>query len=326
MALRFAPQQLLLCLLVAALLPASYGAATGGRIPEVVNIVRKMKESMTPDQRKDPVIVSESNSRFHRMTRWWIDGMKKLGLDKFVIVALDPAEYSRLKRMGQVVAWNHKNFNYTATSFRTDQYNEIVNYKWQIVVDLLRDGMDILLTDVDIYWRQNPLPYLRTLPKCGMYLTTDLFGLPNDESSPLNPKPHRIYPPFPQEGFENRVNTGFCWLRSDPEVMKIAEKVLREPMKGFDDQFIFNTYFNKIFEANRHRSNIKHDGNTCANYGDLTFHMLRPDWFQNRLVHIHNPQYDSAYYMLHFNWLGDFNEKMDAMIGSGFMNASYRVR
>lgn len=28
--------------------------------------------------------------------------------------------------------------NYSATTFRSDQYNQIVNYKWQIVVDLLK--------------------------------------------------------------------------------------------------------------------------------------------------------------------------------------------
>lgn len=306
--------------------PTSAAAAEDppGPVPAVVKLVRQLQSTMTPEERLDPVIVAESNARFHRITRWWIDEMKKLGLTKYVIVALDPVEYHRLQKMGQTVAWHPGlNMNFNKTDFRSNNYNQIVNYKWQIVVDLLRYGIDILLTDVDIQWKRNPLPYLRSLPHCHMYLTVDLMGLPVDETAP-DPKPHRVYPPFTWEGFENRANTGFCHLRSDPHVIALAEIVLRSPLPGMDDQYTFNTHFNRVFLANRDRSQRSHGAHDCAHYGDLTFQMLRPDLFQNRLIHMHNPQYNKDYYTLHFNWLGDFTEKINTMISGGFMDPSYR--
>eukprot|EP00668_Euglena_longa_P032232 GGOE01041533.1.p1 GENE.GGOE01041533.1~~GGOE01041533.1.p1 ORF type:complete len:328 (+),score=89.01 GGOE01041533.1:77-1060(+) len=312
----------LLCLTFCLLLSLTLAE---GSLPAIVRLVEQLKSKMTPEEVRDPVIVAESNSRFHRMTRWWIDIMNKLGLSKFVIVALDPVEYHRLKKMNQVVAWHRGlNMNYSATTFRSDHYNQIVNYKWQIVVDLLKHGHDLLLTDVDIFWRRNPLPYLRDLPYCHMYLTVDLMGIPEDEGSTATPKPHRLYPPFSWEGFENRANTGFCYLRSKPSVIELAETVLTKPLPGMDDQYTFNTHFNAIWQKHRSTSRTHHGAQSCAKYGNLTFHMLRPDLFQNRLIHMHNPQYDNEYYTLHFNWLGDYTEKMNAMIGGGFMNASYR--
>eukprot|EP00667_Euglena_gracilis_P014246 EG_transcript_14750 len=310
---------LLLCLVLAWGFP---------RVPAVVRTVERLKEKMTDEERRDPIIVAETNSQFHPMALWWIANMRRLGLKKFVIVALDIGEYRRLKKMGLVVVWHPGlDMNYSLASFRTKEYNEIVNYKWQIVLDLLRAGHDVLLTDVDIYWRRNPVPYLRTLPYCHMYVSVDLKELPPDETSTLNPKPPRVYPPFTfdEENVVNRANTGFCYLRSNPHVMRLAEAVLRKPLPGKDDQYTFNAHFNELLETHKARSKISHGPQMCANYGDLTFQMLRPDLFQNRLFHNLYPQFNDKYYTLHFNWLVDYNEKMKTMIAEGFMNASYQT-
>eukprot|EP00667_Euglena_gracilis_P013695 EG_transcript_14140 len=300
------------------------GPGRSQKLPAVVRMVRRLKESMTDEERADPIIVAESNSHFHPLTHWWIDNMHKLGLKKFVVVALDFAEYRRLKEMGVTVAWHRGlNMNHSLAFFRTKEYNQIVNYKWHIVRDLLQHGHDLLLTDVDIHWHRNPLPYLRTLPNCHIYLASEVKTIPTDDASTETPKPLRVYPPFPGDGFENWGNTGFCRLTSHPAVVNLAEAVLKKPVPGVDDQFTFNTHFNELWKTQQKNSSRTHGPNTCGNYGNLTFHMLRPDLFQNRHIHDNHPQFNEEYYTLHFNWLVDYNEKIRVMIAGGFLNASY---
>jgi hypothetical protein len=291
--------------------------------PVVVRMVRDMTRTLTPAQRSDPIIVAESNTRFHPITRWWMDNMRKLRLDRYLMVALDPVEYKRLQGLHPYVAFTPgMNMNYSTTAFRDPGYNKIVNYKWQIVIDLLMYGYKVLLTDVDILWRRNPLPYLSHLPYCDMYLTTNVIHIPPDMSSPLNPKPLKLTPPYNGDGVENWVNTGFCYLHPAPQVIALARKVLDEPFAGMDDQYTFNIHLERIWKEERAKSRNSHGRRSCANYGNVTFHILRPDLFQHRYIHESNPTIKN-WIILHFNWLETYEQKLNIMVSQGFMDPKY---
>ena len=62
-------------------------------------------------------------------------------------------------------------------------------------VDILKDKRDVLLSDVDIFWRRNPLAYLQTLPKCDIYACTDVPYLPRDSKGG-----YRLTAPLPGRG------------------------------------------------------------------------------------------------------------------------------
>eukprot|EP00667_Euglena_gracilis_P013838 EG_transcript_14299 len=278
--------------------------------------------TLGPPAEDQPVLLAESNARFHPMTRWWIDGLKALHppVTQYAIVALDPQERDRLLALKQTVIHNAgNNMNYTQTSFRTKWYNQIVRYKWQIVVDVLRSGRPLLLSDVDIHWRRNPLPYLATLPQCDLYFGTDMRDLSVD----LNTSSYALTPPFPGDGFTNWVNTGFMLMRPRPAVIALAKRVLLRPLRGKDDQYTLNFHLETLYKRHKASSRPGHDGHSCGNYGGLTFHFLRPDLFPNRLLYEKYPLCRRDYYLLHCNFLGDFTEKMAWMTQQGLMAPSY---
>eukprot|EP00667_Euglena_gracilis_P008171 EG_transcript_8268 len=269
------------------------------QLPTAVEIAKRMTANMTPAEHKGPIILTESNSEFHPMTVWWIQNMHKLGLTKFLIIAMDIKEYHRLKHMGLFVFWTHGLNVSHSDHFSTPSYIQIVNYRWKVVVDLLHHGFDVLMTDVDIYWRRNPLPYLQSLPRCHMYLSTDVTGLSEDETSPQIPKPRRLYPPFTHGDVLNKACLGFSYFVCHPLVIKVAETVLQKAIGEKHDQDVFNVHLMNLLQTNKNESRIFHGADTCGNYGNLTFHILRPDLFQNYRIHTEYPEFkqDSVEYL-----------------------------
>jgi hypothetical protein len=272
------------------------------------------------EARKDPVIVAETNSLFHGLTRWWIGNMKEVvpPIKKFQLVALDPEEYRRLKELNQTVLYDKGvNMNTTKSVFRNKEYNEIVHFKWKVVVDILKDKRDVLLSDVDIFWRRNPLAYLQTLPKCDIYACTDVPYLPRDSKGG-----YRLTAPLPGRGMTNWLNTGFIMLRSNARVMKLAQRVRDNPIPGFDDQWTFNVYLEELLTANPNASSTGHSPNECAHYGDLTFFILPPDLFMNKRIYEAHPTFNNPY-SIHFNYLGSHRQKVRYLVSKGFMSREY---
>jgi hypothetical protein len=264
-----------------------------------------------------PLLLTESTAAFHPITRWWLDNIKRLKppVKNYAVVALDPTERDRLVALKERVIHNPAlAMNWSRTHFRSPHYNTIVRYKWQIVVDVLRSGRTLLLSDTDIHWRRNPIPYLLSLPPCDLISGTDMRELPfNAQGTAI-----RFHPPFEGDGFHNWFNTGFMLLRPTPATIALAKRVLLRPMRGKDDQYILNTHLDALYRRNKRHSRTGHNESSCGNYGDLTFHLLRPDLFTHRLLYERYPVCRN-YSILHFNFLGNYEEKIQYMRRHGFM-------
>eukprot|EP00668_Euglena_longa_P000898 GGOE01001084.1.p1 GENE.GGOE01001084.1~~GGOE01001084.1.p1 ORF type:complete len:333 (-),score=45.63 GGOE01001084.1:226-1224(-) len=291
-------------------------------VPEVVQIVQKMTLRMPVEQRGDPIILTESNTKYHCMAVWWAENLQKLGINHFLIIALDPIEHKQLLDLNFTVLWPKVHMDYKAAHFRTREFNEICVFRWQLIRDLLMHGYDVILADVDVHWRKNPLPYIRKLDRCDMYISVGVKELPLDNSSPSTPKPPRLLPPFPQKKIPNWLNMGFAYFRSRPLVIKVANDILNDRIIKKDDQTIFNHYLNQMFVAHGAHSSVTHGLTGCAHYGNLTFHALRPDYFPHRLMAEVHPHFRQSYYTMHMNWVGRFSDKVAHMVSVGVMNAS----
>lgn len=95
-------------------------------------------------------IISFVDSRYLEIGQNWVMAMKRLGLsDRLLVVALDAASQSALQSMG------------VATLLRAMEPGDrgaLWVHRLRVLNELLADGMDIVHSDADAVWLQNPLP------------------------------------------------------------------------------------------------------------------------------------------------------------------------
>ena len=83
---------------------------------------------------------------------------------KYIILPLDEEGYTDLRRRGitNVVrddtAWAQ--FSSNGSSFGGLGYKTMSLYKWRAAYTLLKEGIDVLMTDPDVVMLRNPLPYI----------------------------------------------------------------------------------------------------------------------------------------------------------------------
>eukprot|EP00667_Euglena_gracilis_P017962 EG_transcript_19023 len=263
-----------------------------------------------------PVIVAESNTHFHLFVKWWQDNVKKLQppLQAYFFVALNPQEYRALKQEVPMVAYNRGTnlaWWFHNMEFRTMAYNAVVLHRWRTVVEVLRIQRDVLLTDLDVLWRRNPVEYIRTLPVCDFYAATDAVPLPEEKGAP------RLYPPFPHQGAVNWLNLGFFYIRSNPRTIALARSMMETPDLEEDDQALFNGKLEAMRKAAGDAAVVSHNATTCASYGNFTFHVLPPNLFMNKRHFELYPQFRDPI-LIHFNYMLTLSEKVEYLKQHGF--------
>ena len=81
----------------------------------------------------------------------FVDGIKRLGVENFMIIALDDALHARLTNQG-VAAYR----------VNTDAQgsHKISAQKFGIIKEFVERGCSVLLTDTDVAWMRDPFPFL----------------------------------------------------------------------------------------------------------------------------------------------------------------------
>ena len=82
----------------------------------------------------------------------FIDGIVKLGIKNFIIIALDDALHDKLKKRQGVASYRVKNDAVGS--------HKVSAQKFSIVKEFVERGCSVLLTDTDVAYLQNPFPYL----------------------------------------------------------------------------------------------------------------------------------------------------------------------
>lgn len=67
-----------------------------------------------------------------------------------------------------------KNVSFDDCHFGTRCFQQVTKVKSRIVLEILRLGYNVLLSDVDVYWFDNPMPFLYSLGPA-------TFGAQSDE-------------------------------------------------------------------------------------------------------------------------------------------------
>lgn len=253
----------------------------------------------TKHQVHNAVMIAEVNSGYHAMMTNWLLHVKKAGIKNYLLVALDRFEFQALQKAGEPVVSSDILFKYAS---RNLGYNEIVKNKWAIVDSVLNTGVNVLLTDIDVIWFQDPFDYMASHDAhCSMLLTTST----NDPN--LN-KPNKV------RRFLD-LNTGIAYFRANDETKRMLtafrEFSSTERFSGLDDQALLFRFLQTVFyeprrdmspdqcNANGSPPNPQQDGMT------LSWQKLPRELFADTDVWgTHDdPQFRGSAFALHY-WRG----------------------
>jgi hypothetical protein len=76
--------------------------------------------------------------------------------------------------------------------------------KIRLIHDFTKTGVDVLISDIDVTWLRNPIPFFRRYPQADILVSTD--NLKNDTHAREEQAQHR----FGDEGLEYNACGGTC--------------------------------------------------------------------------------------------------------------------
>ena len=284
------------------------------------------------------VVLASGNKAMNSFMRNWGESILRLqDPPLFFFLALDKAGYADLKADGKwkilpdPAAWAL--FGPERSGYREAGYNLMSAYKWEKVLELLGGGRHVLMSDPDIVFLRNPVPYLYTLPACDVYPMVDL-------STGFGAREVREKGGFTVRGYMNYYNGGFAYFRSTPTMIS-ALQFFRQYMN--DQRSAGNvqeeqTYFNSML-ANEYtfvKAAGVSDGEAvvsaisegrCLQYAQkgspsniLSVYPLNQALFPNHPVfsrHQFHMTILERPFIVHYNWLVTSVEKKNAMRADG---------
>ena len=124
------------------------------------------RPSMAPwEKRAHPwVIIATTNNAFLDFTENWLESLKRCGIrDHVTIIAEDEIAHDILKsRTDMTLDVRLTSVAKSPThllQFGSGDYLKLVNKRPAYILPFLEQGVDVLFSDVDTVWLQNPLPH-----------------------------------------------------------------------------------------------------------------------------------------------------------------------
>lgn len=78
-----------------------------------------------------------------------------------------------------------RNVSFDDCHFGTECFQRVTKVKSRIVLQILKLGYNVLLSDVDVYWFNNPLPYLLSFGPGTLVAQSDEYNETGITFSPL---------------------------------------------------------------------------------------------------------------------------------------------
>ena len=206
----------------------------------------------TPGVGEDIIVLSANYGYSDFVINWLCTSGNVLGL-KAIVVAENPELYDLLHAAG-VPSIDGRVFNITASTgdyaFDSEGFNTISNMKLKAVQSILKLGLNVLFTDVDIAFKRDPFLYLRR--DVDFEFQTDSG---HDEFLP-----------------GNQPCTGFYYMRANNKTIDLLER-------SFDvrhnDQFNVAKTLGLMFDAGQ-ATYVPHNSRAPQSGQTLTFRQLPP--------------------------------------------------
>lgn len=166
---------------------------------------------ITADKDKS-IVLAVAGNNYRDMLMNWVCRLRHLAVTNFIVCALDPDIYNFSILQGLPVFKDPQapgNISFNDCHFGTTCFQRVTKVKSRLVLQILKLGYNVLMSDVDVYWFKNPLPVLHSYGPAMLVAQSDEYN----ETVPIN--------------LPRRLNSGFYFVRSDPASIAGLERVVK---------------------------------------------------------------------------------------------------
>ncbi|VAH09253.1 unnamed protein product [Triticum turgidum subsp. durum] len=163
------------------------------------------------------VVLGVAGASYRDMLMSWVCRLRRLRVANFVVCALDQETYEFSVLQGLPVfrdPTSPNNVSFDDCHFGTQCFKRVTKVKSRIVLEIIRMGYNVLLSDVDVYWFHNPVQFLHSLGPATFAAQSDEYN----ETGPIN--------------LPRRLNSGFYYARSDSATITAMEMVVKHAAKS----------------------------------------------------------------------------------------------
>ncbi|KAJ0972451.1 hypothetical protein J5N97_020410 [Dioscorea zingiberensis] len=250
-------------------------------------------------------ICKVAGDNYKDMLMNWVCCLRHLAVTNFIVCALDLEIYEFLILQGLPVFKDPlapSNISFNDCHFGTKCFQKVTKVKSRIVLQILRMGYNVLLSDVDVYWFENPLPILYSFGSATLVAQSDEYN----ETGPIN--------------LPRRLNSGFYFVHSDPPTIAAMEKVVKHASNSdLSEQPSFYDVLCGEGGLNRISDNQCIEPST-----NLRVHFLDRNIFPNGAYkglwekrNVRSACVKQGCAVLHNNWISGRKRKMERQVHSG---------
>lgn len=252
------------------------------------------------------VVLAVAGYSYKDMLMSWVCRLRRLKIANFVVSALDEETYRFSVLQGLPVFYDvsaPNNISFNDCHFGTKCFQRVTKVKSRLVLRILKLGYNVLLSDVDVYWFKNPLPFLSSYGPGVLVAQSDEYN----RTGPIN--------------IPRRLNSGFYFARSDGSTMEAMEKVVKHAENsGMSEQ---PSFYDTLCGENG--SKRVGDDKCLEPETNLTVQFLDRNLFPNgaylelwnRKKEVRPACEKLGCFVLHNNWINGRQRKLERQVSSG---------
>ena len=170
------------------------------------------EESSTDNHFQSGLTVLAMSSHYYTdLTINWLRSIETLHVyPNITVITTDDLAYDQLSSFLNLHLIRTK---ITETPDVKRNHKSYANTKWRVVLDMLTHNQDVLISDVDMVWLENPFPYLSDNPY-DMFISWDPMG---------------------------KFCPGFMFLRSTPNTVEFVNKFITKLPNASSDTALLNS-------------------------------------------------------------------------------------
>ncbi|XP_071926616.1 beta-arabinofuranosyltransferase RAY1-like isoform X2 [Coffea arabica] len=260
--------------------------------------------SMRADQNKT-IVLAVAGYSYKDMLMSWVCRLRHLQISNFLVCAIDHEIYEFAVLQGIPVleyADIPANVSFDDCHFGTECFQKVTKVKSRMVLQILKLGYNVLLSDVDVYWFKNPLPLLSSFGRATLVAQSDEYNI----TGPIN--------------LPRRLNSGFYYVQSDDTTIAALQKVVQHAStSNLSEQPSF--YDTLCGEGGFHRLG---DDRCLEPETNMTVHFLDRDLFPNGAYqnlweerNVSETCMKRGCFVIHNNWISGRRKKLERQVLSG---------
>ncbi|XP_024989473.1 beta-arabinofuranosyltransferase RAY1 isoform X2 [Cynara cardunculus var. scolymus] len=269
--------------------------------------------SKRADQNKT-IVLAVAGYSYKDMLMSWVCRLHLLHVTNFVVCALDDEIYDFCILQGLPVFRDRlapTNISYNDCHFGTNCFQRVTKVKSRVVLQILKLGYNLLMSDVDVYWFKNPLPLLSAFGPAVFVAQSDEYKI----TGPIN--------------LPRRLNSGFYYAHSDGSTIAALDKVVKHAsLSNLSEQ---PSFYDTLCGSN---GSYRVGDDMCLEpETNLTVRFLDRNLFPNGAYqdlwdssNVSLTCMEKGCFVLHNNWINGRQKKLKRQVSSGLWEYDMSTR